>query len=110
MDGTTLLVADTKENPAAFGKPGNDAGAGALPQVRVLGLAECGTRALLGAAFGGPVGPRPVGAGNPATLCDLGMFGDHAAEAVPSEGPGSDCLEVWLARRAGALLGVARGA
>ena len=58
MDGTTLLVADTKENTAAFGKPGNGAGAGALPQVRVLGLVECGTKALLGAAFGGTGGAK----------------------------------------------------
>ncbi|WP_225839816.1 hypothetical protein [Streptomyces sp. NK08204] len=31
MDGTTLLVPDTEDNAAAFGKPGDDRGAGALP-------------------------------------------------------------------------------
>jgi hypothetical protein len=58
IDGTTLLTPDTKENAAAFGKPGNDLGAGALPQIRVLGLVECGTRALLAAGFGGTGGAK----------------------------------------------------
>lgn len=58
IDGTTLLAPDTKENAAAFGKPGNDRGEGALPQVRVLGLVECGTRALLAAGFGGTGGTK----------------------------------------------------
>jgi hypothetical protein len=58
IDGTTLLVPDTKENAAAFGKPGNDLGEGALPQVRVLGVVECGTRALLAAGFGGTGGSK----------------------------------------------------
>jgi hypothetical protein len=58
IDGTTLLVPDSRENAAAFGKPGNDRGAGALPQVRVLGLVECGTRALLAAGFGGTGGAK----------------------------------------------------
>jgi hypothetical protein len=58
VDGTMLLVADTPQNAAAFGKPGNDQGEGALPQIRVLGLAECGTRALLAAAFGGTGGSK----------------------------------------------------
>jgi hypothetical protein len=58
IDGTTLLTPDTKENAAAFGKPGNDLGAGALPQIRVLGLVECGTRALLAAGFGGTGGTK----------------------------------------------------
>ncbi|MEX5638060.1 IS4 family transposase [Parafrankia sp. FMc2] len=58
VDGTTLLVPDTDENAAAFGKPGNDQGEGALPQVRLLGLVECGTRALLAAGFGGTGGSK----------------------------------------------------
>ena len=33
------------------GYPGNDAGPGPFPQVRVVGLGECGTRAVLGAAL-----------------------------------------------------------
>lgn len=58
FDGTTLLVPDTSANAKAYGKPGNDQGVGALPQIRVLGLAECGTRSLLAAAFGGTGGSK----------------------------------------------------
>jgi hypothetical protein len=58
VDGTTLLAPDSADNAAAFGRPGNDRGAGALPQVRVLGLLECGSRALLAAAVGGTGGAR----------------------------------------------------
>lgn len=58
MDGTALLVPDTPENAKAFGKPGNDKGEGALPQIRVLGLVECGSRSLFGAGFGGTGGSK----------------------------------------------------
>ena len=44
-----LDLPDTSENAAEFGYPGNDAGRGPFPQVRVVGLGECGTRAVLGA-------------------------------------------------------------
>jgi hypothetical protein len=54
IDGTCLDVADTPANAEAFGRPGSGrgTGAGAFPQVRVVGLAECGTHALVGAAIG----------------------------------------------------------
>jgi hypothetical protein len=42
-------VPATAGNGAEFGYPGNDAGPGPFPQVRVVGLGECGTRAVLGA-------------------------------------------------------------
>jgi hypothetical protein len=63
-DGTTVDAADTRANTAAFGKPGaggkrpagdrpgQDQGAAAYPQLRLVALVACGTRALLGAAFG----------------------------------------------------------
>src|SRR6266536_1113365 len=51
IDGLCLDVADTAENAAAFGYPGNDSGRGPFPQIRVVGLGECGTRAVLGAAL-----------------------------------------------------------
>jgi hypothetical protein len=31
--------------------------------------------------------PAPVGAGNPVTICDLGIFADQAAEPVPAANP-----------------------
>lgn len=59
LDGTCVDVADTPANDAAFGRPGTGrgTGAGAFPQVRLVGLAECGTHALVGAA----VGPSTTG-------------------------------------------------
>ena len=50
VDGMCLDVPATPENGAEFGYPGNDAGPGPFPQIRVVGLGECGTRAVLGAA------------------------------------------------------------
>ena len=54
LDGTCVDVADTPENDAAFGRPGTGRGqgVGAFPQVRVVGVAECGTHALVDVAMG----------------------------------------------------------
>ena len=54
LDGTCLDVADTPENDAAFGRPGSPRGhgVGAFPQVRLVGLCECGTHAITDAAIG----------------------------------------------------------
>jgi hypothetical protein len=54
LDGTCLDVADTPANAAAFGRPGTGRGqgVGAFPQVRLVGLAECGTHAVTRVAVG----------------------------------------------------------
>jgi hypothetical protein len=53
VDGTTLDVADTPANAAAFGRPKTHRGEqSAFPQVRVVAVAECGTHALIDAAMG----------------------------------------------------------
>jgi len=54
VDGTCLDVADTAENDRAFGRPGSKRpdGTGPFPQVRVIGLAECGTHAIVDAVIG----------------------------------------------------------
>ena len=52
-DGMCLDLPDTPENAAEFGYPGNEAGPGPFPQIRVVGLGESGTRAVLGAALSG---------------------------------------------------------
>jgi hypothetical protein len=54
LDGTTLDVPDTESNVEFFGRPGSarGSGKGAYPQVRVAGLAECGTHAMFAAAAG----------------------------------------------------------
>src|SRR5215218_8226126 len=46
IDGTTIDVADTPENDAAFGRPSTGRGTGAFPQIRVLALIETGTHAI----------------------------------------------------------------
>src|SRR6266571_2689302 len=50
MDGFVLEVADTPSNDAEFGRSGSRKIA-PFPQVRVVGLGECGTHAIVGAAF-----------------------------------------------------------
>src|SRR6266511_2766107 len=53
IDGTCLDVPDTAAYTAAFGRPATGRGEqSAFPQVRLVGVAECGTQALLGAAIG----------------------------------------------------------
>jgi len=54
IDGTCVDLADTPENDAAFGRPGTGRGqgVGAFPQVRMVGVAECGTHALVDVAVG----------------------------------------------------------
>jgi hypothetical protein len=53
IDGVTLDVPDTEENEAAFGRPASRTGqGGAFPQVRVVGLGECGTHAVIAAELG----------------------------------------------------------
>jgi hypothetical protein len=54
LDGTCLDVADTPPNAQAFGRPGSSrrAGGGAFPQLRLVGLAECGTHAICDVAMG----------------------------------------------------------
>jgi hypothetical protein len=53
LDGSTLDVADEKENVEAFGRPGVSRGASAYPQIRFVALVENGTHVLFGAHLGG---------------------------------------------------------
>lgn len=53
IDGTVLDAPDTPENDKEFGRPASSRGEGsAFTQIRVAGLAECGTRAVVGVAMG----------------------------------------------------------
>ena len=60
VDGTTVGVADSAENAAAFGRPGAAAGQAASPAMRLVTLMACGTRGLLDAASG-PVRGKGTG-------------------------------------------------
>jgi Insertion element 4 transposase N-terminal/Transposase DDE domain len=99
LDGTCLDVADTPANAAAFGRPGTGRGqgVGAFPQVRLVGLAECGTHAITRVAVG------------PCTTGELTL----APQVVEGLGPGTLALadrgllavELWRqARSTGAEL------
>jgi hypothetical protein len=46
LDGSTLDVADTKENEKAFGRPGASRGSAAFPKIRFIALLENGTHVL----------------------------------------------------------------
>jgi hypothetical protein len=54
LDATTFDVADTAANVEAFGRPGSSRGEeqAGFPQVRMVGLVECGTHAVFAAATG----------------------------------------------------------
>ncbi|KXF56615.1 hypothetical protein AXA44_33670 [Rhodococcus sp. SC4] len=55
IDGLTFDVPDCEANVEYFGRPPSSRGGGrgeAFPQVRVLGLAECGSHAIVDAALG----------------------------------------------------------
>jgi hypothetical protein len=74
MDGATLDVADTAENDKYFGRPGSGRGEGkgAFPQIRMVGVAECGTHAMFAAALG------------PYSAAERTL----AAQVLPALGPG----------------------
>ena len=49
IDGFVLDIPDTKENDTAFGRSGGEKNPAPFPQVRVVGLGECGTHAIVAA-------------------------------------------------------------
>jgi hypothetical protein len=53
IDGATLDVPDTAENEERFGRAGSGRGEGrgAFPQIRLVGLGECGTHAIFAVAM-----------------------------------------------------------
>ena len=49
IDGFVLDIPDTKENDTAFGRSGGEKNPAPFPQVRLVGLGECGTHAIVAA-------------------------------------------------------------
>lgn len=102
IDGTCLDVADTANNDAAFGRPGASRGSSAFPQVRLVGLAECGTHVIIGAAIGAyadseqTLTRRLLGQLGPGMLClaDRGFAGVPLFDAA--QATGADLL--WRAK------------
>jgi hypothetical protein len=52
IDGVVLDVPDTEANVAEFGRSGNHLSDSPFPQLRIVGLAECGTHAVVAASIG----------------------------------------------------------
>jgi len=52
LDGSTMAVADTAENEAAFGRPSQSRGKAAYPLLRFVSLVESGTHVLFGTRLG----------------------------------------------------------
>ncbi len=84
IDGTCFDVADTADNVVFFGRPGVNKGEqAAFPQVRVVGLVECGTHAIFDAVSGPSstgeitLARELVGRLQPGMLClaDRGFYG-----------------------------------
>jgi hypothetical protein len=86
LDGTTLDVPDTPANVAAFGRPTGGRGQGSFPQVRLVGLVECGTHAGRGRGHGWAA----PGRGLTGTLAgSLAEAGDAAAGRPGPVRPGA---------------------
>lgn len=94
IDGTTLDVADTKENDASFGRPGASRGRTAYPQIRLVCLVENGTHLLFETQMG-PYGASEtqlsktlLGQLTPEMLClaDRGFFGYEAWRQASATG------------------------
>jgi hypothetical protein len=52
LDGSTMDVADERDNDAVFGRPGASRGGSAYPQFRFVSLVESGTHVLFGTRMG----------------------------------------------------------
>lgn len=76
LDGSTLDVADEKENEKAFGRPPADRGTSAFPQLRFVSLVENGTHVLFGTRMGA------------VNMGEIAL----AEEVIPSLGKGMLCL------------------
>ncbi len=94
IDGTSLDVADTPANAEAFGRPGSSRreGGGAFPQVRLVGLAECGTHALSDVAMG------PCTTGE--TTLARGVLGSFRAGMLVLADRGFYSFDLWNQARA----------
>jgi hypothetical protein len=93
IDGTTLDVPDTPANAAAFGRPKTHRGErSAFPQVRVLGLAECGTHAIIDAVLG------PYTSGE--TTLAPSLFGRLGAGVLLLADRGFIGFDLWRAAQA----------
>lgn len=109
IDGTNLDVPDTAANKEEFGRPTPARGEGsAFPQVRLVGLGECGTHAITAVAIGpyatgeNTLATELVGALSPGmlVLADRGFGGSYTLFAAMAS-TGADLL--WRVKSSAVL-------
>ncbi len=94
LDGSTLDVADSEANAAAFGHPGASRGHSAFPQLRFVSLVENGTHVLFGTQLGAyataesRLALAAIASLRPGMLClaDRGFYGFALWQAAASTG------------------------
>lgn len=96
LDGSCLDVADTSANESAFGRPGSHrrAGGGAFPMVRVVGVCESGSHAIVDAELAPyrvserVLADALVSRLTPGVVClaDRGIFGFERFNAARASG------------------------
>jgi hypothetical protein len=79
IDGTLFNTRDTPRNEAAFGRSRNQYGKGAYPQIRCVGLVECGSHALIDISLGGYTRSEMHGAHEVLRRVEAGMLVMHDA-------------------------------
>ncbi len=94
IDGTTVDLADTEANSTSFGRSssGRGEGIGALPQLRAVGLGECGTHAVVDVALGGHDVPEERLVGE--------LFGSMGPSMLVLADRGSYGFDLWSAAHA----------
>jgi len=103
LDGSTLDVADTKENELAFGRPKASRGQSGFPQIRIVSLVENGTHVLFGSRMAGydtgeiTLTREVIGSLNKGMLClaDRNFFGYKLWKQA--QGTGADLL--WRVKK-----------
>lgn len=94
IDGSSLVVEDTPQNAAHFGRPGQSRGQTAYPRLRAVGLVESGTRVLFGLSAGPwstderVLAPGTLAALRPGMLClaDRNFFSFQLWQAARATG------------------------
>jgi hypothetical protein len=103
IDGTTIDVADTAANASELGRAGTGRGDGsAFPQLRIVGIGECGTHAVIAAALDSyatgevTLAKKVVTALTPEMLC----LADRGFTAHPlfSEAASTGAALLWRAK------------
>jgi hypothetical protein len=103
LDGSTMEVADTRDNREAFGFPGASRGSSAYPQLRFVSLVENGTHVLFGTHLSDyrtgevTLAKEVVKALRPGMLClaDRNFFGFPLWQQA--QGTGADLL--WRVKK-----------